>query len=149
MWTIVRVSLSRKGTKPRRRRRNSFKILQADPFPEGALLYRRKVGELSRHCGNRALLFEHHGDLQHSLAVPLECAGIAFGKGQLHLQSREIEQARLDVVGLDLARQSGDLVCRISTSDAVSSSHDFLCRKRSTASRCIRTMKFSGFIAAT
>ena len=86
-----------------------LEIVQGDAFPEGALLHRGQVGELIRHRGNRALFFEQHGDLHHPPAVPLECARVALGEGQLHLQGREIEQARLDVVGLDLAGQAGNL----------------------------------------
>ena len=41
--------------------------------------------------------------------MSLECACVALGEGQLHLQRREIEQARLDVVGLDLTWQPGYL----------------------------------------
>ena len=51
-------------------------------------------------------------------------------------------------VSISLGRPATSL-CRTSTSDAVSCSHDSGCRKRSTASSCIRTMKFSRFIAAT
>ena len=39
----------------------------------------------------------------------LECTRVALGEGHLHLQRCEIEQARLDVVGLNLAGQSGNL----------------------------------------
>jgi hypothetical protein len=60
-------------------------------------------------AGIAPLLLQQHGDLDHPLAMGLECCLVAFDQRQLHPQGRQIEQPRLDVVGGDLRWQARQL----------------------------------------
>ena len=61
-----------------------LKTVQIDPLPETGFLYGSQVSELCLHCGDRALLFEQHGDLDHSLPATLVIAYVALDQGKLH-----------------------------------------------------------------
>ena len=63
--------------------------------------------------GDGVLFLKAGGDLDDLLAGGLEGAGIFLDQGDLHPQGAEVEKASLDLIGFDLAGQSGDVVLNL------------------------------------